>query len=798
MSASSWKTRTATLTHALILALLGLVALMPALGLAQDTQYAWWQKAIKDAPPSGIGCFQASYPNTQWQPVTDRGGDYCTSHQSNSPRPMRIEAMPGPVVPAADQGDKTGLIDRYGYAATVDVQDGDPPISSAEGSFINITGVTGITNLLEGAPDADNTYSLQINTNLLNIPKGGICDNDQGCKGWVQYVYQNASPTDLWANHANIGIWYWLAGTVNSCPLNPNWPSDPCVFYVMQEMPQQPFTDFNDQINIFGQTANGEEIAIVIIGNVGYAVTSTSQFSELPQAWAEAQFNVFGMGSTSDALGQAFFNDGSSLTVNTSINNGTTNAPGCSSTESYTGESNNLYYNSPCCAYAGGKPSIVFVEGTPDTGITTQSCDSLLGDNTITPVVTPSGGGTISPSVPLHVPNSVVSTFTVTPSSGYKIASVTGCGGTLSGNTYYSTGPANGNCTVAAAFTSTALTYTVTASAGTGGTISPSGAVSVTGGSTRAFTVTPNSGYSISSVGGTCGGTLSGNTYTTNAITANCTVAAAFTSTAVGPTVTLTQITPSGTSSPAVGTAVSVSPNGSTTFTITPPAGANHASWAGWSGGCGAISLASTWNIGSSLILKVGPVTSNCTFPVAFTVTNPSPSTVTLTQVTPSGTSSPAVGTAVVSPNGSTTFAITPPAGANNAAWNWNGGCGTISLASTWYIGSSLALKVGPVTSNCTFTVTFTTVNPTVTLTRITPSGTANPAVGTAVLVSPNGSTTFTITPPAGVNRASWAGWSGGCGAISLVSTWNIGSSLVLKVGPVTSNCTFPVAFSSS
>ncbi|MCL2871925.1 MAG: hypothetical protein FWF41_02920 [Betaproteobacteria bacterium] len=44
----------------------------------------------------------------------------------------------------------------------------------------------------------------------------------------------------------------------------------------------------------------------------------------------------------------------------------------------------------------------------------------------------------------------------------------------------------------------------------------------------KTYTVTPNAGYTLSSVGGTCGGTLSGNTYTTKIVTANCTVAASF------------------------------------------------------------------------------------------------------------------------------------------------------------------------------------------------------------------------------------------------------------------------------
>ncbi|MCI5140612.1 MAG: hypothetical protein D3909_02565, partial [Candidatus Electrothrix sp. ATG1] len=58
--------------------------------------------------------------------------------------------------------------------------------------------------------------------------------------------------------------------------------------------------------------------------------------------------------------------------------------------------------------------------------------------------------------------------------------------------------------------------YTVTPSAGSGGTISPDSPQTVAHGATTSFTVTANTGYSISSVDGSCGGTLSGNTYTTN------------------------------------------------------------------------------------------------------------------------------------------------------------------------------------------------------------------------------------------------------------------------------------------
>jgi hypothetical protein len=70
--------------------------------------------------------------------------------------------------------------------------------------------------------------------------------------------------------------------------------------------------------------------------------------------------------------------------------------------------------------------------------------------------------------------------------------------------------------------------YTVTPSAGPNGSISPNALQSTASGSTVKFNITPNSGFSAS-VGGTCGGSLVGTTYTTNPITADCTVSVTFT-----------------------------------------------------------------------------------------------------------------------------------------------------------------------------------------------------------------------------------------------------------------------------
>jgi hypothetical protein len=62
------------------------------------------------------------------------------------------------------------------------------------------------------------------------------------------------------------------------------------------------------------------------------------------------------------------------------------------------------------------------------------------------------------------------------------------------------------------------------------GTISPSSPQAVVDGGSLSFTLTPSTGFVIDSVRGTCGGSLQGATFTTNAVTADCSVQAIFVS----------------------------------------------------------------------------------------------------------------------------------------------------------------------------------------------------------------------------------------------------------------------------
>jgi hypothetical protein len=115
----------------------------------------------------------------------------------------------------------------------------------------------------------------------------------------------------------------------------------------------------------------------------------------------------------------------------------------------------------------------------------------------VTTAVTGSGSGSISPES-VTVLSGDTTTFTVTPNSGHQIESVTGCGGSLSGNVY-TTGAITANCSVVASFRDSstpepAPVFTVTVTAGDGGSVSPT-ILTVEQGTSVTITASPNTGY---------------------------------------------------------------------------------------------------------------------------------------------------------------------------------------------------------------------------------------------------------------------------------------------------------------
>lgn len=151
----------------------------------------------------------------------------------------------------------------------------------------------------------------------------------------------------------------------------------------------------------------------------------------------------------------------------------------------------------------------------------------------------------------------------------------------------------------------TVTTHTVTPDAGEGGALSPSVPQTVNEGDTVAFTVTPDANYAVDTVEG-CGGTLSGNLFTTAAITADCTVTATFVFDGTVTHVVTPDAGAGGSLSPSVPQTVD---DGDTiSFTVT-PAGSNE--------------IESVTGCGGNLdgdVYTTGPITADCTVEATFTI----------------------------------------------------------------------------------------------------------------------------------------------------------------------------------
>ncbi len=221
------------------------------------------------------------------------------------------------------------------------------------------------------------------------------------------------------------------------------------------------------------------------------------------------------------------------------------------------------------------------------TGAIIASCTVIFAatatsqSHSVTPSIT---NGTVDPSTVQTVQHGATKRFEVTYNASYNKGSVSGTcpagswdpeltmnvGGATT-TLGYTTGAIVADCTVV--FAPTPVTYTVTPS-GTNLTLSPNTAQTVNLNATTSFTVTPASGYRVSTtVTGTCpAGSWSGvltpssDVYTTGAISSNCTV--------IFSAVQTHTVTTTGSSNVSINyTSRTVDHNSITTFTVTPNSG---------------------------------------------------------------------------------------------------------------------------------------------------------------------------------------------------------------------------------
>lgn len=160
-------------------------------------------------------------------------------------------------------------------------------------------------------------------------------------------------------------------------------------------------------------------------------------------------------------------------------------------------------------ANSGFHVTDVLVDGVSVGAVSSYTFNDVAADhtisvsfaaNTVTHTITASAGanGSISPSGAVAVNAGVNAPFTITPDEGYRIAQVLVDGVPSGTSGSYTFTNVSANHTIGVTFEP--KTYTITASSGPNGSISPAGEATVTHGDSQQFIFTPDAGYQVAEV----------------------------------------------------------------------------------------------------------------------------------------------------------------------------------------------------------------------------------------------------------------------------------------------------------
>jgi hypothetical protein len=324
-----------------------------------------WRKSMARHPVPRKGCFEASYPSTEWKEVA------CvpTSTHPNPPQ-RKSGGNSGP----NNVGDGSGDFD----AVTTGL------ISSAEGSFLSVDGaaseVGGGGYHGSPPPTTPNEWEFQLNTQFFDNPPA--CNGVSGCLGWQQFLYSQTQ-----CGGACVFIEYWLIGYGATCPPGP-WGHPPMdnsdCFYngPATGVPTQTLADLASLTFTGTATSGGQDTAVLATTSGPLHAVGNDSVLNLANYWNTAEFNIFGDCCSTEAA----FSNPTTLVVKTTIDDGTMNPPSCG-TESYTNELNNLTMapvgSAVCCKYGSPSPTIEFMEGNAghpaSCGLT-----ALIGDPHLT------------------------------------------------------------------------------------------------------------------------------------------------------------------------------------------------------------------------------------------------------------------------------------------------------------------------------------------------------------------------------------------------------------------------------
>lgn len=341
----------------------GTVANPTASRSAAQVPMELWQRSLARNPLPGSGCFQTSYPSTEWTRVA------CST-------PPHL-LYPVPATRRAMEEFAQSVGDGADYTANTSPK----RMSRAIGAFPAVSGVTRVRSVENPkfgccGYNGINSYTLQLNSYFFSTR---ACGNIQNCAGREQFVFENPPGS----NEGQLFIQDWLVPTgfsgLSGCPPGKGWEyaDGGCVQNSpgAVSIPNVSIKSLKQLVETGTASRKGDSVYLSV-GSTEYGMRNiqSNGITDLSRHWKGAEFNVIG-----NAGGDiANFNKGSTITVSLQADTGLTTAPVCPVNTGTTGESNNLsFVTAPADPPQLQYPSIEFTMSNAGGG--GPSCDAVQG-----------------------------------------------------------------------------------------------------------------------------------------------------------------------------------------------------------------------------------------------------------------------------------------------------------------------------------------------------------------------------------------------------------------------------------
>jgi hypothetical protein len=326
-------------------------------GSREAKQREAWRDSMVLTAPRGNGSFVATYPGKIWRAVPSVKAPLIPMVPRKGPRPFVV-----------------------GNGNDVSAQAPSGRISSATGSFDNVTGVTSESGPIGNAgPAVTNAYTLQLNTDHFASTLPG---SPAGCQGWAQFLFANNGAS------GSVYIQYWLINYGTTSP-GAGWMQGPAPLFTSDWYRNSSATGVTNQpisnlanLSLSSTVSATQDRVFLSTGSQMYMSSGPNEVNA-STSWTIAEFNIFGYGGNGSGGGMASFNAGSVIVPRTRISYGGREAPVCS-VSGFTAETNNLSFGPTAPGASGSGPAVFATESSGGGAMGNCTAATTIGDTHLT------------------------------------------------------------------------------------------------------------------------------------------------------------------------------------------------------------------------------------------------------------------------------------------------------------------------------------------------------------------------------------------------------------------------------